>query len=82
MKTARLLMACSLLALAGAAGAEDLKTAIDKDYPSLDSLYKTLHSHPELSSKEVETSKRLAEEAKAAGSPSPHLSAARVSSRC
>jgi len=67
MKTARLLMACSLLALAGAAGAEDLKTAIDKDYPSLDSLYKTLHSHPELSSKEVETSKRLAEEAKAAG---------------
>jgi len=67
MKTARLLMACSLLALAGAAGAEDLKTAIDKDYPSLDSLYKTLHSHPELSTKEVETAKRLAEEARAAG---------------
>jgi len=33
MKTTRLLMACSFLALAGAAGAEDLKTAIDKDYP-------------------------------------------------
>jgi hippurate hydrolase len=68
MKTARLLMACSLLALAGAAGAaEDLKAAIDKDYPSLDSLYKTLHAHPELSTKEVETSKRLAKEARDAG---------------
>jgi hippurate hydrolase len=67
MKAARLLMACSLLALTGAAGAEDLKAAIDKDYPSLESLYHTLHSHPELSTHETESAKRLAEEAKAAG---------------
>lgn len=67
LKAARLLAACSLLALAGAAGAEDLKAALDKDYPSLDSLYKTLHAHPELSSHETESAKRLAEEAKAAG---------------
>ena len=67
MKTTRLLMACSLLALTGAARAEDLKAAIDKDYPSLKSLYETLHSHPELSLKEAESSKRMAEEARAAG---------------
>lgn len=67
MKSTRLLMACSLLALAGAARAEDLKAAIEKDYPSLKSLYETLHSHPELSTTEVETAKRMAEEAKAAG---------------
>ena len=67
MKTTRLLMACSLLALAGAARAEDLKAAIEKDYPSLKSLYETLHSHPELSLKETESAKRMAEEARAAG---------------
>lgn len=67
MKHSCLLMACSLLALAGAARAEDLKAAVDKDYPSLESLYHTLHSHPELSGQETESAKRLAEEARKAG---------------
>src|SRR5579871_3171426 len=67
MRATRLLMACSLLALAGAARAEDLKSALDKDYPSLESLYHTLHTHPELSSQETESAKRLAEEARKAG---------------
>ena len=67
MKSARLLLACSLLALCAAARAEDLKAAIDKDYPSLDSLYKTLHAHPELSTHESESATRLAKEARDAG---------------
>jgi hippurate hydrolase len=67
MKPTPLLMACSLLALAGAACAEDLKAALDKDYPSLESLYHTLHSHPELSTHETESARRLADEARAAG---------------
>jgi hippurate hydrolase len=67
MKPAHLILACSLLALCAGARAEDLKSAIDKDYPSLDSLYKSLHAHPELSTQEVETAKRLAKEARDAG---------------
>src|SRR5271170_1076166 len=68
MRLSRLVMAGSLLVLnASPAPAEDLKTAIDKDYPSLESLYRTLHSNPELSSQEVNTAKRLAQEARNAG---------------
>ncbi|HMA50246.1 MAG TPA: amidohydrolase [Magnetospirillaceae bacterium] len=67
MKKSCLLVACSLLALTGIARAEDLKAALDKDYPSLESLYRTLHSHPELSGQETESAKRLAEEARKAG---------------
>src|SRR5262245_48936759 len=40
---------------------------IDKDYPSLESLYKYLHSHPELSYNEVDTSQRIAEELRKVG---------------
>lgn len=67
MKKSCLLVACSLLAFGGMARAEDLKGALDKDYPSLESLYRTLHSHPELSGQETESAKRLAEEARKAG---------------
>jgi hippurate hydrolase len=67
MKKSCLLVACSLLAFTGLARAEDLKAALDKDYPSLESLYHTLHSHPELSGQETESAKRLAEEARKAG---------------
>ena len=67
MKTSRLLLACSLLAFAATARAEDLKAAVNADYPSLESLYKTLHTNPELSFQEVKTAKRLAEEARKLG---------------
>jgi hippurate hydrolase len=61
-------MACSLLALCHTAhAADDLKAAIDKDYPSLEKLYRTLHSNPELSNQEFKTSKMLAVEARDAG---------------
>jgi amidohydrolase len=58
-------LALSLLVLP--AYAEDLKMAIDKDYPSLETLYRNLHSHPELSGQEVETAKIMAKEARDAG---------------
>jgi amidohydrolase len=67
MRLSRLMLACSLFAIAGAAGAEDLKAAVNADYPSLEKLYRTLHANPELSTMEVNTAKRLADEARAAG---------------
>jgi len=67
MALSRFAVVASVLALALPATADDLKSAIDKDYPSLEALYRDLHSHPELSGHEVETAKRLAKEARAAG---------------
>lgn len=69
------LLACSALAfsaLSPAASAADvspaeLRAAVEADYPSLESLYRTLHSNPELSTQEVNTAARLAREARAAG---------------
>jgi amidohydrolase len=40
---------------------------VDKDYPSLESLYKELHLHPELSLQEEKTSARVATELRSAG---------------
>ena len=60
------LMAILALSCTGAL-AEDLKSAVDKDYPSLESLYKTLHTHPELSLHETETAKRMAQEMRDVG---------------
>jgi amidohydrolase len=40
---------------------------ISKEYPSLEELYKTLHSHPELSYHEMNTSARIAEELRKLG---------------
>jgi len=67
MRLSRLMLACSLFALADAGAAENLKSAVDADYPSLEKLYRTLHANPELSTMEVNTAKRLADEAHAAG---------------
>ena len=41
---------------------------LKKEYPSLENLYQHLHSHPELSCKEEETSARMAEELERIGS--------------
>ncbi len=41
-----------------------IKTKVDAQYPSLDALYKHLHSHPELSLDEKETAARIADELK------------------
>ncbi len=40
---------------------------ISQEYPSLDSLYKHLHTHPELSLQEKETGRRMADELERAG---------------
>ncbi len=40
---------------------------INKEYPSLESLYKDLHAHPELSYDEINTSARIAKELRALG---------------
>src|SRR5262249_52268636 len=44
-----------------------VRQRIDAEYPSLDTLYKTLHAEPELSFQEVRTAARLAGELKKLG---------------
>jgi amidohydrolase len=69
VKTA-LLAALSLASLrlpASAAPTSSVQELVDKDYPSLESLYKDLHLHPELSLQEEKTSARVAAELRAAG---------------
>lgn len=56
-----------VLFLAGSALADDLRRDIDRDYPYLEDLYKTLHANPELSFMEVETAARMADEFRAQG---------------
>ncbi|MCA9221049.1 MAG: amidohydrolase [Planctomycetales bacterium] len=46
---------------------QQIQTLVAAEYPSLDALYKHLHSHPELSLAERETSARIAEELRDAG---------------
>ena len=48
-------------------GTRDLDRIIAAQYADLDSLYRHLHAHPELSLHEQETAKRIASELKAAG---------------
>jgi amidohydrolase len=48
-------------------GTRDLDRIIAAQYADLDSLYRYLHAHPELSLHEQETAKRIASELKAAG---------------
>jgi hippurate hydrolase len=50
-----------------AAGREQIAAVLDKDYPALEQLYTHVHSHPELSLKEAQTAKRLAQELRALG---------------
>jgi hippurate hydrolase len=44
-----------------------VEARLDADYPSLESLYRDLHAHPELSLQEEKTGARLAAELRAAG---------------
>lgn len=46
---------------------DDVRTRVAQEYPSLDSLYKHLHAHPELSLQEKETAKRIGDELEQAG---------------
>lgn len=57
----------ALLSLSAPAYASDLQKSVAQDYPYLFSLYKHLHTHPELSFKEVETAKRIGDELELAG---------------
>lgn len=45
----------------------EVQTRLAREYPSLESLYKHLHTHPELSLQEKETAKRIADELERAG---------------
>ena len=73
LKYALMQRAFSLLILAtgfmaGISCAQDsVKAGLEKDFPGLFTLYKEMHSHPELSSKEEKTSQRVAEELERAG---------------
>ena len=63
---AALAAACQPLAAApGLAPA--FESRLDAEYPSLEALYRDLHSHPELSLMEVKTSARIAAELRSAG---------------
>jgi hippurate hydrolase len=69
---ARLLSTTLFLAtLAGPAGATGLPPGFDRHvdsaYPSVEALYLDLHQHPELSSQEHETARKLAERVRALG---------------
>src|SRR5262245_40000632 len=46
---------------------DDIKKITDKEYASLEALYKHLHAHPELSFQEEKTAERMAKELKAIG---------------
>src|SRR3990172_5674387 len=48
-------------------GEPELTRWVDQAYPSLESLYRHLHAHPELSYQEKATSARIAEELRQAG---------------
>jgi amidohydrolase len=63
------LLSAVLLMTAAVSGMADpaLKQAIDDDYPYLHELYTHLHTHPELSFHEKETSGRLAKELRSLG---------------
>jgi amidohydrolase len=53
--------------LQGAAGEGDLKAGVEREYRSLEQLYRELHANPELSFREEKTAARLAAELKALG---------------
>ena len=46
---------------------EEIQAVVEKEYPSLESLYKTFHTTPELSLMERETAKRFADELRKTG---------------
>ncbi len=67
MKSLLLLAATALSLSASPAASDPLRDAVAKDLPSLISLYRDLHAHPELSMQEVKTAAKLAAEAKKLG---------------
>lgn len=66
MKT-RILAAAAALLASAPAQADTLRDAVAKDMPSLLTLYRDLHAHPELSMQEVKTAAKLAAEVKKLG---------------
>ncbi|MGJ4944600.1 amidohydrolase [Bradyrhizobium sp. HKCCYLS1011] len=44
-----------------------IEASVERDYPSLDALYKDIHAHPELAFQEVKTAAKLAAEMRAIG---------------
>ncbi|TNE65557.1 MAG: amidohydrolase [Alphaproteobacteria bacterium] len=69
----KFLASCGVAVLAatslatGAAAKDGLEAAIDADYGYLEALYKHLHSHPEISLQEKESSARMARELRDVG---------------
>ncbi len=63
----RLFFAAVSLAALGTAARAELKDDVAADHPYILALYKELHARPELSFKEVQSSKRMADELKALG---------------
>ncbi|WP_369025381.1 M20 family metallopeptidase [Qipengyuania sp. RANM35] len=61
------LVALAMAATAAPASADDLRTAIAADMPSLMEIYRDLHQHPELSFQEVRSAKVMADAARKAG---------------
>ncbi|UTW57861.1 amidohydrolase [Kordiimonas sp. SCSIO 12603] len=66
MKKIKAALVCALLGTS-ALSADDVSSAVQKDYSYLDSLYKHLHSNPELSFKEFNTAERIAKELREIG---------------
>ena len=60
----------------------EVRKQVAADYSSLESLYKHLHTHPELSLQEEQSAARIAKELKDSASPSLRKSAATASSAC
>src|SRR5438552_14995513 len=55
------------VAAARAGTTDDLRQIVEKQYPSLESLYTTIHRNPELSEQEEKTAALLASELKSLG---------------
>jgi amidohydrolase len=69
-----LALAATFLTAPGLANALDVPATkkavdavLDREYPSLDALYKDIHAHPELGFQEVQTAAKLAKEMRALG---------------
>jgi amidohydrolase len=62
-----LFLAVMVMSLPVSAQEPGVDSLIAKEYPSLENLYKDLHSHPELSHQEIQTSKKVAEELRKVG---------------
>jgi len=62
-----LILAATGSSVAADVTSPDLDRVLDREYASLDSLYRDLHARPELSLHEQETARRIAMELKAAG---------------